>query len=96
MACVNAADAPQEHACQFGVKGNTKDLEVKVQHGPDPKTISGDIGMSKAVLINYLGTGAESGTTTFWDAVGASANLIGQSSVTGNTKDMAGSVRSSQ
>jgi hypothetical protein len=29
LECVNAADAPQEHACQFGVKGNTKDLEVK-------------------------------------------------------------------
>ena len=84
LECVNAADAPQEHACQFGVKGNTKDLEVKVQHGPDPKTISGDIGMSK----NYLGTGAESGTTTFLEvrAEGANTNLIGQFGVEGNTK----------
>ena len=83
---VNAADAPQEHACQFDVKSNTKDLEVKVQHGPDPKTISGDIGMSK----NYLGTGAESGTTTLLEvrAEGANTNLIGQFGVEGNTNDL--------
>ena len=85
LECVNAADAPQEHACQFGVKGNTKDLEVKVQHGADPKTISGDIGMSKAVLINNTGTVEKSGTTFGLKAMaeGADTNLIGKFGVEG-------------
>merc|ERR1711990_460793 len=60
-----------------------KDLEVKIEHDPEAKTISiidTDIGMSKADLINNLGTVAKSGTTNFLEAMaeGADANLIGQ------------------
>merc|ERR1712151_652782 len=63
--------------------GETKDLEVKIEHDPDAKTISlidTGIGMSKADLINNLGTVAKSGTTNFLEAMaeGADANLIGQ------------------
>merc|ERR1712186_281880 len=63
--------------------GDTKDLEVKIEHDPDAKTISisdTGIGMSKADLINNLGTVAKSGTTNFLEAMaeGADANLIGQ------------------
>merc|ERR1711896_9282 len=63
--------------------GDTKDLEVKVEHDPDAKTISivdTGIGMSKADLINNLGTVAKSGTTNFLEAMadGTDANLIGQ------------------
>merc|ERR1711904_631717 len=61
----------------------TKDLEVKIEHDPDAKTISiidTGIGMTKADLINNLGTVAKSGTTNFLEAMaeGADANLIGQ------------------
>merc|ERR1712110_1035363 len=57
--------------------------EVKIEHDPDAKTISivdSGIGMSKADLINNLGTVAKSGTTNFLEAMaeGADANLIGQ------------------
>merc|ERR1711990_278738 len=60
-----------------------KDLEVKIEHDPDAKTISiidTGIGMTKADLINNLGTVAKSGTTNFLEAMadGADANLIGQ------------------
>merc|ERR1711904_383000 len=63
--------------------GDTKDLEVKIEHDPDAKTISiidTGIGMTKADLINNLGTVAKSGTTNFLEAMaeGGDANLIGQ------------------
>merc|ERR1712100_106881 len=63
--------------------GDTKDLEVKIEHDPEAKTISlidTGVGMTKADLINNLGTVAKSGTTNFLEAMaeGADANLIGQ------------------
>merc|ERR1712066_466807 len=63
--------------------GETKDLEIKMEHDADAKTISiidTGIGMSKADLINNLGTVAKSGTTNFLEAMaeGGDANLIGQ------------------
>merc|ERR1711904_288452 len=63
--------------------GDTKDLEVKIEHDPEGKTISivdTGVGMSKADLINNLGTVAKSGTTNFLEAMaeGGDANLIGQ------------------
>merc|ERR1712050_774251 len=83
----NAADALEKarfHSVQDETfLGDTKDLEVKIEHDPDAKTISivdSGIGMSKADLINNLGTVAKSGTTNFLEAMaeGADANLIGQ------------------
>jgi len=83
----NAADALEKarfHSVQDeAYLGDTKDLEVKVEHDADAKTISiidTGIGMSKADLINNLGTVAKSGTTNFLEAMaeGADANLIGQ------------------
>mmetsp|Transcript_95079 Transcript_95079/g.220716 ORF Transcript_95079/g.220716 Transcript_95079/m.220716 type:complete len:814 (+) Transcript_95079:59-2500(+) len=83
----NAADALEKarfHSVQDdSYLGDTKDLEVKLEHDPDAKTISivdTGIGMSKADLINNLGTVAKSGTTNFLEAMaeGADANLIGQ------------------
>jgi heat shock protein beta len=83
----NAADALEKarfHSVQDdSYLGDTKDLEVKIEHDPDAKTISitdTGIGMSKADLINNLGTVAKSGTTNFLEAMaeGADANLIGQ------------------
>merc|ERR1719145_397718 len=83
----NAADALEKarfHSVQDETYlGDTKDLEVKIEHDPDAKTISisdTGIGMSKADLINNLGTVAKSGTTNFLEAMaeGADANLIGQ------------------
>merc|ERR1711976_876386 len=63
--------------------GDVQDLEIKVEHDPEAKTISivdSGVGMSKADLINNLGTVAKSGTTNFLEAMaeGADANLIGQ------------------
>merc|ERR1719456_1001642 len=63
--------------------GDTQDLEVKIEYDSEAKTISlidTGIGMSKADLINNLGTVAKSGTTNFLEAMseGADANLIGQ------------------
>merc|ERR1712100_613334 len=63
--------------------GDTQDLEIKVEHDPETKTISiidTGVGMSKADLINNLGTEAKSGTTNFLEAMadGADTNLIGQ------------------
>merc|ERR1711977_127758 len=83
----NAADALEKarfHSVQDeSFLGDTKDLEVKIEHDPDAKTISlvdTGIGMSKADLINNLGTVAKSGTTNFLEAMaeGGDANLIGQ------------------
>merc|ERR1712188_215683 len=83
----NAADALEKarfHSVQDeSFLGDTKDLEVKIEHDPDAKTISiidTGIGMTKADLINNLGTVAKSGTTNFLEAMaeGADANLIGQ------------------
>merc|ERR1712066_519610 len=83
----NAADALEKarfHSVQDeSFLGDVKDLEVKIEHDPDAKTISivdTGIGMSKADLINNLGTVAKSGTTNFLEAMaeGGDANLIGQ------------------
>merc|ERR1712070_18500 len=83
----NAADALEKarfHSVQDeSFLGDTKDLEVKIEHDPDAKTISiidSGLGMTKADLINNLGTVAKSGTTNFLEAMaeGADANLIGQ------------------
>merc|ERR1712115_250839 len=83
----NAADALEKarfHSVQDdSFLGDTQDLEIKVEHDPDAKTISiidTGVGMSKADLINNLGTVAKSGTTNFLEAMaeGGDANLIGQ------------------
>merc|ERR1719393_349764 len=83
----NAADALEKarfHSVQDeSFLGDTKDLEVKIEHDADAKTISiidTGLGMTKADLINNLGTVAKSGTTNFLEAMaeGADANLIGQ------------------
>merc|ERR1712190_366654 len=83
----NAADALEKtrfHSVQDETfLGDTKDMEVKIEHDPEAKTISivdTGIGMSKADLINDLGTVAKSGTTNFLEAMaeGADSNLIGQ------------------
>merc|ERR1719172_497678 len=83
----NSADALEKarfHSVQDeSYLGETKDLEVKIEYDADAKTISivdTGIGMTKADLINNLGTVAKSGTTNFLEAMadGADANLIGQ------------------
>merc|ERR1719171_2707818 len=83
----NAADALEKarfHSVQDeSFLGDTKDLEVKIEHDPEAKTISiidTGVGMTKADLINNLGTVAKSGTTNFLEAMaeGGDANLIGQ------------------
>merc|ERR1711870_47110 len=83
----NAADALEKarfHSVQDeAFLGETKDLEIKMEHDADAKTISivdTGVGMSKADLINNLGTVAKSGTTNFLEAMaeGADASLIGQ------------------
>merc|ERR1711933_57230 len=83
----NSADALEKarfHSVQDETYlGDAKDLEVKIEHDPDAKTISitdTGIGMSKADLINNLGTVAKSGTTNFLEAMaeGSDTNLIGQ------------------
>merc|ERR1712207_77490 len=83
----NAADALEKarfHSVQDeSFLGDTKDLEIKMEHDADAKTISivdSGVGMSKADLINNLGTVAKSGTTDFLEAMaeGGDANLIGQ------------------
>merc|ERR1711988_699103 len=83
----NAADALEKarfHSVQDeSFLSDTKDLEMKIEFDADAKTLSlidTGIGMSKADLINNLGTVAKSGTTNFLEAMadGADANLIGQ------------------
>merc|ERR1712093_289183 len=83
----NSADALEKarfHSVQDeSYLGDTKDLEVKIEYDAEAKTISiidTGIGMTKADLINNLGTVAKSGTTNFLEAMadGADANLIGQ------------------
>eukprot|EP00929_Paragymnodinium_shiwhaense_P025003 TRINITY_DN1522_c0_g1_i2.p1 TRINITY_DN1522_c0_g1~~TRINITY_DN1522_c0_g1_i2.p1 ORF type:complete len:803 (-),score=391.36 TRINITY_DN1522_c0_g1_i2:155-2563(-) len=83
----NAADALEKarfHSVQDeSFLGDVKDLEIKIEHDPEAKTISiidTGVGMSKADLINNLGTVAKSGTTNFLEAMaeGSDANLIGQ------------------
>jgi heat shock protein beta len=83
----NAADALEKarfHSVQDDAfLGDVQDLEIKVEHDPEAKTISiidTGVGMSKADLINNLGTVAKSGTTNFLEAMaeGADTNLIGQ------------------
>jgi len=83
----NAADALEKarfHSVQDETfLGDTKDFEVKIEYDADAKTISitdTGVGMSKADLINNLGTVAKSGTTNFLESMaeGADSNLIGQ------------------
>merc|ERR1719145_434930 len=83
----NAADALEKarfHSVQDeSFLGDVKDMEVKIEHDPEAKTltiIDTGVGMSKADLINNLGTVAKSGTTNFLEAMaeGGDANLIGQ------------------
>merc|ERR1719335_1963846 len=83
----NAADALEKarfHSVQDeSFLGDIKDMEVKIEHDPEAKTltiIDTGVGMSKADLINNLGTVAKSGTTNFLEAMaeGGDANLIGQ------------------
>jgi len=83
----NAADALEKarfHSVQDdSFLGDTQDMEIKIEHDADAKTISivdTGVGMSKADLINNLGTVAKSGTTNFLEAMaeGSDANLIGQ------------------
>jgi heat shock protein beta len=66
--------------------GDTKDLEVKIEHDPDAKTISiidTGVGMTKKDLQQNLGVVARSGTSRFLEAMGSkggddSLQLIGQ------------------
>merc|ERR1719507_937944 len=83
----NAADALEKarfHSVEDkSFLGDNKDLEIKVEHDPDAKTLSiidTGVGMTKADLINNLGTVAKSGTTNFLEAMqeGGDSNLIGQ------------------
>jgi len=83
----NAADALEKarfHSVQDeSFLGETQDMEIKIEHDPDAKTISitdTGVGMTKADLINNLGVVAKSGTTNFLEAMadGADTNLIGQ------------------
>merc|ERR1719405_382143 len=83
----NSADALEKarfHSVQDeAYLGETKDLEIKIEYDAEAKTLSlidTGIGMTKADLINNLGTVAKSGTTNFLEAMaeGGDANLIGQ------------------
>eukprot|EP00397_Hematodinium_sp_SG-2012_P016418 GEMP01016749.1.p1 GENE.GEMP01016749.1~~GEMP01016749.1.p1 ORF type:complete len:788 (+),score=198.13 GEMP01016749.1:14-2377(+) len=83
----NSADALEKarfHSVESkNYLGSTPDLEIKVEFDSEAKTVSfvdTGVGMTKADLINNLGTVAKSGTTNFLEAMsnGADANLIGQ------------------
>merc|ERR1711981_1181002 len=84
MGAADALEKARFHSVQDeSFLGDIKDLEVKVEHDPDAKTLSivdTGVGMTKADLINNLGTVAKSGTTNFLEAMaeGGDANLIGQ------------------
>jgi heat shock protein 90kDa beta len=64
------------------ILGETKDLEIRVEFDSEAKTVTvrdTGIGMTRADLIQNLGTIAKSGTTQFIEAIkGGSLNLIGQ------------------
>merc|ERR1711937_756598 len=90
----NAADALEKarfHSVQDeSYLGDTKDLEVKIEHDAEAKTISiidTGVGMTKADLINNLGTVAKSGTTNFLEAMaeGADASFTVVDDPRGNT-----------
>lgn len=83
----NAADALEK--CRFHsvedkeYLAKKQELEIKLEFDSDAKTLSitdSGVGMTKADLINNLGTVAKSGTTNFLEAMsnGGDANLIGQ------------------
>merc|ERR1712028_301811 len=83
----NAADALEKarfHSVQDeSFLGDSQDMEIKIEHDMDAKTISitdTGVGMTKSDLINNLGVVAKSGTTNFLEAMaeGSDANLIGQ------------------
>jgi len=83
----NAADALEKarfHSVQDeSFLGDSQDMEIKIEHDMDAKTISitdTGVGMTKSDLINNLGVVAKSGTTNFLEAMadGADTNLIGQ------------------
>jgi len=83
----NAADALEKarfHSVNDeSFLGDIQDMEIKIEHDPEAKTISitdTGVGMTKADLINNLGVVAKSGTTNFLEAMadGADTNLIGQ------------------
>merc|ERR1719174_3320733 len=83
----NAADALEKarfHSVQDeSFLGDTQDMEIKIEHDADTKTLSltdTGVGMTKSDLINNLGVVAKSGTTNFLEAMadGADTNLIGQ------------------
>lgn len=64
------------------ILGETKDLEIRVEYDSEAKTVTvrdTGIGMTRADLIQNLGTIAKSGTTQFIEAIkGGNLNLIGQ------------------
>mmetsp|Transcript_15405 Transcript_15405/g.23222 ORF Transcript_15405/g.23222 Transcript_15405/m.23222 type:complete len:773 (+) Transcript_15405:109-2427(+) len=65
------------------VLGDTKDLEIRISFNSDLKTLTvrdTGVGMTKADLVNNLGTVAKSGTTNFVEALadGQDMSLIGQ------------------
>merc|ERR1711976_340212 len=84
MGAADALEKARFHSVQDeSFLGDVKDMEVKIEHDPEAKTLTivdTGVGMSKADLINNMGTVAKSGTTNFLEAMseGGDANLIGQ------------------